>query len=320
MSYKTLEEKYLIEELLLNAEGIGKKLAQRIVDQIPKVGEFDEIDTTELNNIKGVGPVLASNIQKRIDNLNLDFSKSIQEIAVKTIVYDYLENQYQRLNRYGYDSLNLNTLLFCALGVEKPLQFLKFSFYHFVTISTSTSWGQKPLEKICLYLGASKIPDSDNVTVSGKRFDIKRETGTKTYYIQLKAGSNTMNIGMVSSLNDMIEKIEDRHENVKGILGMSDGNKSDVSTQIKDNLNEFDDRAYIGKEFWELISGDPDMYSKVIYWISSISEQFSAKFEDDYFALISDKLGQIIEDWEERYGDIESGSMASYVDELVSPE
>jgi len=66
------------------------------------------------------------------------------------------------------------------------------------------------VEKICKVAGAEEIPEKEQIDMTGKSFDLKKEVKSKTYYIQVKSGSNTMNVGMVNSLNDAIESVEEK--------------------------------------------------------------------------------------------------------------
>lgn len=68
---------------------------------------------------------------------------------------------------------------------------------------------------------------------------MKIEKNEKKHYVQLKSGSNTMNVGMVDSINNMIDEIEKKNSNAVGMLGMAYGKES----QIKGNLNDFNKKA-----------------------------------------------------------------------------
>ncbi|MDY7082301.1 MAG: TdeIII family type II restriction endonuclease, partial [Halobacteria archaeon] len=138
-----------------------------------------------------------------------------------------------------------------------------------------------------------------------------------TYYIQLKSGPNTMNIGMVDSLNKMIEEIENKHSNAVGMLGMTYGDESQVSSQIRANLNEFDNKALIGSEFWEFLTGQEDYYSNLIALINGLSKEYEERYDDDYLDLVENKKDKLVEEWEDKYGATGKEGLDIFVQEFT---
>jgi len=82
---------------------------------------------------------------------------------------------------------------------------------------------------------------------------------------------------------------------------MTYGNQSIVSQQIKENLNDYDRKAYIGDGFWELISGESDYMEFLIDTIGDINSRLSEQYEKDYSNLLESKIEELSEDWEQKY-------------------
>jgi hypothetical protein len=196
--------------------------------------------------------------------------------------------------------LSINALLVRALRFTSAEEVIDFYVNLNVTIGAGTSWGQKALEKLCIIAGAKKVPKDENVEVRGKRFDLKKIRNGISYYIQLKSGPNTMNVGMVDSLNKMIEQIESNNGGKRGILGMTYGASPQISQQIRNNLEDFEDRAYIGQEFWQFLSGDREYYNKLIRLIDRLSSQFIGEYQRGFLQVVQNIKNKLEEEWRTR--------------------
>ena len=148
---------------------------------------------------------------------------------------------------------------------------------------------------------------------SRERDWFKKTSGGVTYYIQLKLGPNTMNIGMVTSLNEMISKVKEDFD-VTGILGMAYGKTEGIPAQIWTTLNDFEHRAKIGKDYWKLITGDPNYYDNPIQEFEDVKAYgvpgFNAATLQD---IISDKKCKLIDEWRGEYGDIGEVGLQEYM-------
>lgn len=181
-----------------------------------------------------------------------------------------------------------------------PNELVTLYMYQTAERSAATSWGIV-VEDICKVAGAMEIPDSEQINKTGKAFDLKKEKKDNTYYIQIKSGSNTMNVGMVDSLNDSIDSIENKNKDSIGILVMTYGKHSIVSQQIKANLEDYDQKSYIGDEFWELISEDPNYMDFLVNTINEINGEISEDFGKDYSTLLEQKISELSDQWIDKY-------------------
>lgn len=312
---KDIEFDYLME-ILLKIEGIGKQTASRIINLKENFSEFDEISSDELDKIKFLSSEKREQVLKRLKDI--DFSQPIEVLYTQKILMDFLDTQFEHLKNLKLDDLEINVLLVKALGFTTAEETVEFYLYQRITRGAVTSWGQKALESLCRVAGAEKIPNEENVKVSGKRFDLKKRLDGINYFIQLKSGPNTMNIGMVDSLNEMIEKIEEKDSEAFGILGMTYGTKSQISSQIRSKLVDFEKRAFIGKDFWKLLSGNEHYYSELINLIDSLSGQFKERYNKSFLALVKEKKDQLVTQWKEKYGDIGEEGLKKFVTHFTS--
>ena len=131
-----------------------------------------------------------------------------------------------------------------------------------------------------------------------------------SYYIQVKSGPNTMNVGMVESLNEMIGKIEKQDDTNKGILGMTFGNREALSSQISGNLKNIDENSKIGKEFWDFISQKSGFTEELLDMISEASKKYETKEGGKKLSdLINKKKSLLLKQWEELYNGTDEESI-----------
>jgi ribosomal protein S13 len=305
-----------IEDILMEIDGIGKSTAARIISTKNSFRELQRIVDDDISDIRGITNKKSDKIVGKINDI--DFDKTIEALYTEKILKNFLDSQYKKVENVKLDDLDINVLLIKALGFTTVEETIEFYIYQRITRSAVTSWGQGALEDICLISGAEEVPRSENVDVGGKRFDMKREKGDKTYYIQLKSGPNTMNIGMVDSLNKMIKKIEQQNPNSVGMLGMTYGDRSQVSSQITGNLNNFDEKSAIGSEFWEFLTEQEDYFSELISIISGLSEEYEDRYANDYLDLVEKKKQELINQWKQQYGTDTDGTLDDFIQEYTT--
>lgn len=309
-----LEYDFLMD-VLCEIDKIGKVTAARIITSQDTFSDFSKLDGVDLSRVK------IKKVEKRREILDTlaqyDFSEPVKVLYTKKIVEGFLRSQYKKVQNLTLDNLYINVLLIKALGFTTAEETVEFYLYQRITRSAVTSWGQSAVESIARIAGAEKIPDTENVSVAGKKFDLKKVTDDLTYYIQVKSGPNTMNVGMVASLNDMIEKIEEKHPDSLGVLGMTYGDKEHISTQIKDNLSGFANRAFIGEEFWALLSGESKYYENLINLIDNLSQQYGQEFQTAFLDLVREKKTDLIQSWERKYGAIGEEGLAAFISQYL---
>ncbi|UMZ73114.1 TdeIII family type II restriction endonuclease [Natranaerofaba carboxydovora] len=294
---RDIEVDFLGEVIKEGIKGVGKHTFNKVTTLRETFEDFSTITKEELIEL-GIKEEIAINIFEKINEL--DFKKTVEVLFTEYIIKDFLNKSYEKINELDLNDLDINIFLIKALAFSKAEEVIEFYIHQRITRSVVTSWGIC-LEKICVFSGAKKIPENENVEDQGEKFDIKKSYDDIDYYIQLKSGPNTMNVQMVKALNRMIEKIEQKNDNVKAILGMTYGKNSAISGQIKKYLEDFDDRAYIGKEFWNLISGKENFYSELFEIIDKLSYEVK---DYTFFELVEKKKKDLEEEWRDKYGNL----------------
>lgn len=301
MNIKELEEKYendLIYEISKSAAGVGPMKAAVVVENFDSLKEFIEADNTAFEEIE-------NRKKKRV--LNDEQIKSILE--VKKIIppelnvreawlfklsHDFIHSQVAMVSALNLDNIDINPLLIEALDLTEPRDIISFVIYQSITRSVVTAWGTC-VEKMVKYAG-SEDNDSTEKALKGKNFDLKKCFKGEEYYLQIKSGPNTMNVGMVQSLNETISKVKAKGK--KALLGMTYGKRDRISAQIMGNLNDPEKQTKIGRELWDFIAEEKDYYKKVIKVISNAT---SGLLKKNLIELIDEKINDLVLQWDEKF-------------------
>lgn len=130
----------------------------------------------------------------------------------------------------------------------------------------------------------------------GRNFDLKKDLGSRSKYLQIKSGPNTMNVDMVQSLNETI--LLAASEGRSGILGMTYGKRQGISSQIRDNLTDFNERTKIGRELWDFISEESEYHKKVI---KTITDAANATVGVNFIGLVGEKIEELVQQWNRKF-------------------
>ena len=283
-----------------NVSGIGPATAGAIaVDFEHDLQVFLNADKERFSRIKkSSGAALLRDAQ--IDDLltakePIPKRRPIEEAWVFYLGRKFLQEQAIMVQGLSLDNFDINPLLAKALTLDTPHKVIAFNVYQTVTRSVVTSWGNA-VETMAKYSGC-KDNDVAIEGQTGTNFDLIKSLGGTDYYIQVKSGPNTMNVGMVTSLNKAIERIEGGRDNVEGILGMTYGKRERISNQITANLKDADTKMKIGREFWDFISERED-YHKVLF--SLLEASSSGILSESFIDLIENKIIELVEQWESK--------------------
>ncbi|MFW5891022.1 MAG: TdeIII family type II restriction endonuclease [bacterium] len=295
-----------LESQFRKIEGIGKAGAGKIISLVNQFEEVENITEDDIiNNIKrsSGNPYFKKEHRKQIINIinNIDFSKDITTLVVEEIIADFIRKTFEKIMELELDILDINPFLVRALKFDEAEEVILFYLYQRITRSIVTSWGMT-VENIALATGATKVPQKENVVDNGKKFDVKKIKDGKKYYIQIKTGPNTMNVGMVESLNTMIRKVEERDENSVGLLGMTFGTQKQLSSQISGNLTKVKEHSLIGSEFWDFISEKNGFTEELLDIIDDAAKIYQEKAGGKKLSdIIDEKYELLLNEWEEKY-------------------
>jgi hypothetical protein len=103
---------------------------------------------------------------------------------------------------------------------------------------------------------------------------------------------------MVTSLNEVIERLERSKPGSRGILGMTYGTRDRISKQILGNLREANERMKVGRELWDFIRETNDYHKQLFKLLDSSSVGL---LEKSFIELIEAKITEFEEYWKSTY-------------------
>lgn len=334
-----LSEEFNVEfmkYLFSSINGVGPTKSEMIIGHIDSVSSFlsqneESLKTyytaSEKRIIEDNKIHLFINARDELKDMieKFDLKNDINKIWITYLIRDFIVTQIKNINNLKLEDIDLNPHLIFLMGLKDREV---FDFFVTQTISRSivTSWGMN-VEKFLKYSGCLSninIKDIliDSIGISkfnelkGSKADLIKIKDNQLYLIQVKSGPNTMNVEMVEGLNKAmnimessnIEKINqylsaqgyNEIKSVISILGMTYGNRSKISTQIKSNLTNFDTKVKIGHELWDFISEEKD-YSNVLLNIIDKASQFFTPASNNLSKIITEKVDEIYKTWQEKY-------------------
>ncbi len=162
------------------------------------------------------------------------------------------------------------------------------------------------LERLAIFIN-DKVYQGRKAVVEGMDLDFDRDG--KRYLVNIKSGPNWANGGqtkhMISEFNTARKRLatSGNNTNVICVNGCCYG-RSNEKSEFKSNGSYY---KICGSRFWELISGEADLYTKLIIPLGHEAKERNEEFDQSFSALVnrlnkeflnefSDKEGQIL--WE----------------------
>ncbi len=291
----------LIVAICQDVDGIGPTTANAVAaDFMGNFSEFLDADAVRLEaiaNSKKKRYLNDAQIHGVLDGKKPYIGKIlIREAWIFHIGRQFLKTVVRNLKSLKLSDIDINPFLAIALELKTSGQVLKFNLYQSVTRSIVTSWGSV-VETLLARCGGEKFI-SKNSGRSGRRPDITKIIAGKQYFLQVKSGPNTMNVDMVNSLNEVIDEYSKSDPDAKMLLGMTYGTKKMISSQIRTNLQNFDESVLIGRELWSFISEQKDYHKRIFEILDTSSAGIlTMPFTD----MMAEKLEELVLEWKLHY-------------------
>jgi ribosomal protein S13 len=295
-------DRVFLEELLCSVEGIGKKTAERVVEAYPSLapllsdseGEVKQrvrrLTSTQLQNLRrflteevGLDPGLS-------DEEN---TEKLRQYLIRRELRAIAEKRYELLESIKFEELSFNPFLLRLLGLEAPEDVALFAVSERIERSLVTSYGAH-IQRI------AQIVAGRGTGVEGA--DICKEKRGRRYYIQVKAGPNTVNKDISSQISTLLQSATKRNSGSVALLGMTYGHKEKVSSI----LQRYSQIGWlVGREFWEFISDDCDCASKLFELAAEVAREVQKEQKEGGKGLFSvtEKVEEVARKIKEKYGE-----------------
>ncbi len=261
------------------------------------IDEFCETTSEELADMKSPKgrALLRGDEPERVETASrtYDRSQDVRGNWVSLLAGRFTARQLETINSLSLESLTINPFLVRSLKLEEPDDIVRFNVYQAVTRSIVTSMGNA-IEAIALRSGGERIEQGN----SG--FDLKKTLGDETFWIQIKSGTNTMNVDMVRYFREKASQKERQSERNVARLGLTYGKKEQVSGQIRGNLPEFDERVIVGRELWEFVSGEDGYHERVLAAMENAAQKSLGS--NSVIDAVEDSIVRITAEFQAKYG------------------
>lgn len=287
-------EENLIAHLCQKVDKIGEKTAIAISEfydnSLMRFYETNKLE--DFTNSKGklkLNSIQIAEIQNVIDLYIPDQAQSFGDIWIAVLLKDFVKNAINELKNTTLETLLINPFMVKAFGFDNPQEVITFYFYQKVTRSVVTSWGFT-VEGLLLCSGAER---SD---LAG--FDLKVTRKDKNYHLQIKSSPNTMSVEQVRQLNTHIKNIKNILEDIP-ILGITYGKKSQINSQVREYLTNFENSVKIGEDLWDFIADEKGHCQQMLSLIDEITSKEPIKFSEE----LETKRLLLFNEWKEKFGE-----------------
>lgn len=207
-------------------------------------------------------------------------------------ITDYVQNNIGEFHQKRLDKVNSiklkdvlktkNPYLFKAKNVTTANEIVEGILTAFLSSSEEGIFGNW-LERLAIYVNDA-VYSGRKAAVDGIDLDFDKD-GIR-YLVAIKSGPNWGNDSQYKKLVDQFNTARRRlatsgnSTNVACVNGCCYG-KSKPATELK-KLNYY---KMCGQRFWELISGEPDLYTKLIEPLGHQAEERNSEFKESYGRL-----------------------------------
>jgi hypothetical protein len=195
-------------------------------------------------------------------------------------------NQFYARRLASFEKLNIkavlkrkNPYLFRAIGINDPRALVEAVLSAYLSSSDEGIFGNTVFEPVAKDVSGGRKSITDSI-------DIELQVGSVTRAYAVKSGLAVFNN---NSLRRQIDAFEECRRRLSGrafeaVVGYGYGNKTAVPKKGKKNFREVS-----GQAFWEEISGDRELYKKLLILIGRKADEHAAIY-GKAFTAATDKL------------------------------
>jgi hypothetical protein len=213
---------------------------------------------------------------------------------VRRIFEEFLKRRIDIIQRLKLKDFNINPFLFRLLseqlGLKDARSIVEFLLSERFERGATTSAGDMFQKLAGIFCEPTGVEGADLM---------KRKEG-RYYYIQIKAGPNTVDKDACQKLSRDLRSAQRRHRGAITLFGMAYGSPDQISSIVQKYLDV--DEMLIGREFWEFISDDPDCLQELYEIAGEVARTFRDKRGRTIAQLLKDKLEELTKEFEETYG------------------
>jgi hypothetical protein len=250
-------------------------------------------------------------------NTKIDY-EILENYVDKVIMGPFHEKRLERLNQLKLKDIlkRKNPYLFKAKNIETSGDFIKYLLDAFLSSQEETIFGNL-MENLAIYI-CKVVYDGKKAEESKYRsLDLIFEKENKTYIVGIKSGVYWGNSDQINRMKNNFKTAKTllREEGVVNeIIAVNGCMYGRDSKPFKDNEDR--DKSYFkycGQLFWEFISGDSDLYKRIIIPIDKEAKKRDESFKLIYTGKTNEMIKQFSEDFLNNEGLINWEKIIDYV-------
>jgi len=227
-----------------------------------------------------------------------------QEKEIEGIFQEFVKGRYTGVRKLSLDTLQINPLFLRQIAqhlewtrVREIVQFLVDETFQRGIVGSA---GFKA-EKIARVFG-------DATAVQGIDFEKRKPRpggGTDLYYIQVKAGPNTIHQDTQRAIERNFDYALRRNPRAIPLLGITYGDASKANSFTQALMRRY--QVLFGEDFWTFISDDPNAMNDIYQISMRVATTYRPTYRRRVVGktlrqLLEDKVDEIIQQWEATYG------------------
>ena len=228
--------------------------------------------------------------------------KDINKYIAECVMKPFYETRLEKLTELNLNKIlkRKNPYLFKAKNIETSGEFIKYTLDAYLSSQEETMFGNL-LEAFAIFVCKKVYKGHKSEQGVFKSVDLEFIRKNKYYIVGIKSGPNWGN-------KDQIDRMKSNFKIAKKILRKK-GIKKEIiavngciygtdSSPFKENSDK--EQSYYkicGQEFWELVSGDEQLYKEIILPLDKEAKKRSDHFSDVY----SEKSNEMIKDFSDSF-------------------
>ena len=242
----------------------------------------------------------------------------INNYITENVMKPFYEIRLEKLSK-----LNLNTILkrknpylFKAKNIETSGEFVRYIFDAYLSSQEETMFGNL-LEQLAIFVCEKTFNGKKAIEGVLKSVDLEFERDNKYYIVGIKSGIYWGN-------KDQIDRMKSNFKVAKIVLKRNGITKEIVSVNGciygKDNKpfkvdtkSELSYYKICGQEFWELISGDNELYKNIILPLDKEAKKRSDNFKEAYAEKSNEMIREFSDNFLTKKGSIDWEKMIDFV-------
>ncbi|MCA9352487.1 TdeIII family type II restriction endonuclease [Patescibacteria group bacterium] len=227
--------------------------------------------------------------------------KLIEKYIATNVVVPFYNKRIEKLKKVKMRDIikRKNPYLFKAKNIQTAGDLVKDILDAYLSSQEETIFGDL-LEGLAIHINSQIFKGEKAEEIKFKSVDLIFHRERKTYVVGIKSGPNWGNSDQINTMRKNLKKAKEilRSEGVEGdIIGVNGciyGKDNNPHKKYKRDF-ELDYYKLCGQEFWELISGDSELYKKLIKPLDREVQKKDDDFKEIYVKKINEMTKDLID-------------------------